>query len=425
MATRPQSTRRAHLGLLITTAVTAAALMASAVANQLSAAETADTVTRARAEDVARAARGALRQGRDAPDEALAALLDEWGADGLRFVAAFDEDGSMRASAGTPVKPVAELARRMARLPPGPELERDGAIIRVLLPIRPGRAGRPRAAAGRPPRALPAALVVELEPIMAEAIIARARLGLAISGLAALALLVLAAVFWRMSGRAAAVEAELIRDRHLATLGEMSAVLGHEIRNPLASLKGHAQLLVERLADDPRALAKAERVVAEAVRLERLTTEVLEFSRSGAIARRDVSPSEVLRRAAEVAGEGRVTLADAGAPVVFSLDGDRLEQVLVNLIRNALQASPEGANVEASVSSERRGGLRFEVRDHGTGISAEGAARLFEPFHTTKVNGTGLGLAVARRIVEAHGGAIEALNHPDGGALLTVRIPAA
>lgn len=415
--------RRAHLGLLLTTTVTAAALLASAMGNLVSAGATADTVTRARAEDVARSARGALRLGRDAPDEALAALLEEWGGEGLRFVAVFGPGGEVRASAGTPATSVEALSRRIAHLPPSPEPEREGRIIRVMVPMREG--GR-RGAGGRGPRGMtPAALVVEMEPVMAEAILARARLGLLISGAAALALLVMAAVFWRMSRRAQVAEAELVRDRHLATLGEMSAVLGHEIRNPLASLKGHAQLLVERLGDDPRSLAKAERVVAEALRLERLTTEVLEFARSGAVERRAVSPMAVLRRAADVAGEGRVTVADAEAPALFSLDADRLEQVLVNLIRNAVQASEPGAGVEASVEGDRRGGLRFEVRDHGGGLSAEASARLFEPFHTTKITGTGLGLAVARRIVEAHGGSLEATNHPEGGALLTVRIPAA
>ncbi len=419
----PLPSRRAHLGLLVTTTVTAAALLASAVGNLVSAGATADTVTRARAEDVARAARGALRSGRDAPDDALAALLEEWESEGLRFVGVFSRGGEVRAAAGSPATSVQALSRRLAHLPPSPEPEREGDIIRVTMPLR--EAGR-RSAGGHGPRGrVPAALVVEMEPVMAEAILSRARLGLLISGAAALALLVMAAFFWRLSRRAQAAEAELVRDRHLATLGEMSAVLGHELRNPLASLKGHAQLLVERLGDDARSLAKAERVVAEAVRLERLTTEVLEFARSGAVERREVSPMEVLRRAADVAGEGRVTVEDAGAPALFSLDADRLQQVLVNLIRNAVQASGDGAGVEVRAVSERRGGLRFEVRDHGAGLSAEGSARLFEPFHTTKITGTGLGLAVARRIVEAHGGSIEATNHPEGGALLTVRIPAA
>ncbi|MEZ4264856.1 MAG: ATP-binding protein [Myxococcota bacterium] len=418
----PIPSRRAHLGLLLTTTVTAAALLASAMGNLVSAGETADTVTRARAEDVARSARGALRVGRDAPEEALAALLEEWEGEGLRFVAVFRASGKLRASAGTPATSVQALSRRLANITHPPDPERDGDIIRIVAPVRdPSRPG-----VGRGPRGqMPAALVVEMEPVMAEAILSRARLGLLVSGAAALALLVMAAFFWRMSRRAQVAEAELVRDRHLATLGEMSAVLGHEIRNPLASLKGHAQLLVERLADDPRSLAKAERVVAEAVRLERLTTEVLEFSRSGAVERREVSPMAVLRRAAEVAGEGRVSVEDAGAPALFSLDADRLEQVLVNLIRNAVQASADGAVVEARAAGDRRGGLRFEVRDFGAGFSAEARARLFEPFHTTKITGTGLGLAVARRIVEAHGGSIEATNHPEGGALLTVRIPAA
>ncbi|MCB9786346.1 MAG: two-component sensor histidine kinase [Deltaproteobacteria bacterium] len=414
--------RRAHLGLLVTTVLTAMALLASAGVNQLSAAATADTVTRSRALDMARAARGALRQGRGDPGEALQTLVDEWGKEGLRYAAVFGPDGAILSEAGTPAEPVEALARRLTWLPRGPdaEPERVGDIIRVGVPIRPAGA-RGRAARG----ARPAILVVEMEPVMADAILGRARLGLVVSGAAALALLVLAAVFWRMSRRAERAEAELARDRHLAALGEMSAVLGHEIRNPLASLKGHAQLLVEKLADAPAAQAKAERVVNEALRLERLTTEVLQFARSGEVERQPASPAAVLVRAVDVAGEGRVDVDVDTAPERFSLDAVRLEQVLVNLVRNAVQASPPGARVEARAAAAPGGGLLLEVRDKGPGLPDDDVERLFEPFQTDKVRGTGLGLAVARRIVDAHGGTIRASNHPEGGAVLTVRLPAA
>ena len=94
----------------------------------------------------------------------------------------------------------------------------------------------------------------------------------------------------------------------------------------------------------------------------------------------------------------------------------------MNLLRNALEASPDGARVVATVGRDGER-LAFVIRDHGTGLPADEAERLFEPFHTTRVQGTGLGLAVARRIVELHGGRVTARTHRDGGAEFCIVIP--
>lgn len=108
------------------------------------------------------------------------------------------------------------------------------------------------------------------------------------------------------------------------------------------------------------------------------------------------------------------------------MDAARMEQVLINLLANAVQASSEGGAIDAEVAREGDQ-LVYRVRDRGEGLGALSEAELealFEPFRTERVRGTGLGLAVARRIVEAHGGRITAANHPEGGALFTVRLPA-
>jgi len=97
-----------------------------------------------------------------------------------------------------------------------------------------------------------------------------------------------------------------------------------------------------------------------------------------------------------------------------------MEQVLVNLLRNALQASPGRAAVSIGLE---QGGLIYRVRDFGDGLTADGGEHIFEPFHTTRTRGTGLGLAVARRIVELHGGRLSAANHDEGGAVFSVSIP--
>ena len=97
----------------------------------------------------------------------------------------------------------------------------------------------------------------------------------------------------------------------------------------------------------------------------------------------------------------------------------RMEQVLVNVLRNAVQSAPD-TNVDASVV-EHDGSLHFMVRDRGEGITSP--ATLFEPFHTTRARGTGLGLAICQRIVELHGGRIDASNHPGGGAVFEIVLP--
>jgi signal transduction histidine kinase len=164
-------------------------------------------------------------------------------------------------------------------------------------------------------------------------------------------------------------------------------------------------------------------VVTEATRLETLTGDLLEFARSGPIARRSSSPTDLAVEAArEVAPDGIVV--DAGsAPAQWSFDGPRLRHALVNILQNAVQASPDG-HPRLSIRSSGDT-LIFEVRDFGPGIPAGTENQLFEPFFTTRTNGTGLGLAVARRAAEGHGGTIQARNHPDGGAVFEVRIPEA
>ena len=265
-------------------------------------------------------------------------------------------------------------------------------------------------------------LIVEFEPVQARLVQRDATRTLWVGLAAAMVLLVVTAFFWRTLGRLQAAEAERQRRRRLAALGEMSAVLAHEIRNPLTSLKGHAQLLVEVLAPDSRAKKKADRVVAEAERLEGISSDLLDFVRTGPLDRRSHSPAELVRATAAELGEQRFELLLDRAPDTWSLDSGRLRQVLVNLMRNALQASPDGQAVTVTVK-RRDGALRIEVRDHGTGVPAQERERIFEPFVAGRTRGTGLGLAVSRRLVEMHGGTLTADNAPDGGALVLATIP--
>jgi two-component system sensor histidine kinase HydH len=264
--------------------------------------------------------------------------------------------------------------------------------------------------------------VVEFVPHAAQALASRALGGLILASSVAILLTSAASFIWRMGRRGEQLRLELERKEHLARLGAMSAVLAHEIRNPLASLKGHAQLLAEE-PHDPRTAAKIDRVVKDAIRLEVLTNDLLQFARSGSVHASPSSPVEVLEAAALSVDVGRVRVSTEGAPERWSLDAGRMEQVLINLLDNALRVTPEGKKVSAEVGSAGKE-LVYTVRDHGPGVPSAQRARIFDAFHTTNHRGTGLGLAVARRIVELHGGRIEVDDGPEGGAVFRVRLPA-
>ncbi len=355
-------------------------------------------------------------------------ILAELAEDGVLCFATFDETLAPVVVAGSCPAPTATLREALLGTEPGEVLDL-GSRVRVVR--RPPEHWRRRLAAEKrespeerespgPPR--PRAMLLEFEPRLSSELEASAVRTLGVGGAASLALLATAVVFWRLSLRAERLQEALERDRRLAALGEMAAVLSHEMRNPLTSMKGHAQLLAESLAPGTRERDKADRVVGDAVRLEKLTADLLTFVRARRIRRTDVDPAAVLREAAVTVDESRCDLELAEAPARWSLDPGMLHQALANLLRNALQASPDEARVTASVGREGEE-LVFAVRDRGEGIPESAQGRIFEPFHTTRVRGTGLGLTVARRIVELHGGTLTPANHPQGGAVFRAAIP--
>jgi len=358
--------------------------------------------------------------------EALGAMLDDavstQESNGLRYVAVLDRKGRILAATGES----ASLPLVDPREPGGEDrlgLVRAGSRVRMFLsrpnpgPIVPA----PRNVSPREAR--PAGMIIEFDPVIASDVTDQAG-RLLIFGLAAAAVMMLvAAVSYGISRRYERAKRRLEHERRLALLGEMSAVLAHEIRNPLASLKGHSQLLAERLPGESPDRRRADRVVLEASRIEALTTDLLDFVRTGPADRRPTAPADVLRAAAEEVDGGGFALDVRQAPEQWLLDGPRLHQALTNLLRNARQASGEGdAPPSARVTTEH-GELVMTIRDHGDGLPEGQEDRIFDPFFTTRVSGTGLGLAVARRIVELHGGELTAHNHPEGGAVFRLVFP--
>lgn len=347
----------------------------------------------------------------------LQRVLDARASSGLRYLAVVDREGRPSVEAGS-----AQMPGVMTR--PGQAVA-VGQRVRVMAPV-----GRPRRGpfnergerGERPPgmMGLPL-LVIELEPPVIATL--RAHLErIAIVATVAGAILIAFAIAWsRSAARLAAIEARTTHEQRLVALGSMSSVMAHELRNPLASLKGHAQLLVEDL-EEPQKRAKAERVVKEAERLELLTTSLLDFVRDGPIERISTPTRELVDRAIEGLARSRVDIRMSDAPERVLVDADRLARALHNVVDNALQATSDGEPIELSIETIGNE-VAMTVRDHGVGIPPGSESQIFEPFHTTRTKGTGLGLAVARRILEQHGGSLTGENHRDGGAVFQLRFP--
>jgi signal transduction histidine kinase len=241
---------------------------------------------------------------------------------------------------------------------------------------------------------------------------------------------ILSAAFQRMMRRLAQAQEEALSQSRLAVLGGVAASVAHEVRTPLSVLKASAQLLARRElpADEKERLG--ELVTAEVDRLNRVVTDLVDLARPRSPQYRRESMAAAIDRAlaffssaAERQGVVLVRdLDDGGLTVTGS--ADQLHQVLVNLLHNAMQAMEGGGGL--TVRGRRDGTwVVVEVDDTGHGFAPDALGGIFTRFRTTKAGGAGLGLVISRRIVEEHGGAIEAMNRPEGGARVRVRLPAA
>jgi two-component system sensor histidine kinase HydH len=241
-------------------------------------------------------------------------------------------------------------------------------------------------------------------------------------------LFVLALVLLRANRREARHSIEMERRQRLASLGQLAAILAHEIRTPVAAVRGYAQLLLERVEGDGQRLRDpAERIVADTSRLGRLVDDLLAYARPNPPRFASVDLGELARSAAERLGpEARAAdvriITDTPEPARVEADRDRISQALDNMVVNALRFSPAGEAVVIR-TEVGRAEVRLEVADRGPGVEPERRQAIFEPFHTTRASGTGLGLAVAQRIADEHQGAIEVLDRRDGGAVFRLTLP--
>lgn len=229
---------------------------------------------------------------------------------------------------------------------------------------------------------------------------------------------------------------ELERRSRLAALGEMAAGMAHEIRNPLGGIQLYASLLARDVAPLPESLKLVHKISAGVTHLERLVSQVLQFTREINATVIQADAAEVIDQAVELArgameAMGVTCEADGPRPFMAMVDPFLLGQAALNLLLNAAEAAGSGGWVSVRWSAFEDGGdggqggaarLRLVVADSGAGIPAHLLEKIFNPFFTTKETGTGLGLAIVHRIVEAHDGTISVRNVPGSGAEFELRI---
>ncbi len=224
------------------------------------------------------------------------------------------------------------------------------------------------------------------------------------------------------------LEKELQRSERLAALGKMAAGVAHELRNPLSSIKGLAVLLQSHLSAAGKDAETAEMLVKEVERLNRSIGELLDYAKPGQLKREPTAIAEVISKTVSLIQVDAksygisITLALADNLPPVHVDPDKLNQVLLNLLLNALQAMPDGG--ELSVRTALEGPmLVIAITDSGVGIAPENLQRVFDPYFTTKSDGTGLGLAMSAKIVEEHGGTITISSIPDRHTEVRVLLP--
>ncbi len=216
------------------------------------------------------------------------------------------------------------------------------------------------------------------------------------------------------------------------SLAKLSSAVAHQLRNPATSIGGLANLMLKKCAQDDPRLPHLQAVVDQSRRLEAIVAAVGDLTmpidqHSGPCPLRELVRQRIARAVSADPGKHLVWSVEGNVPQP-RLDASLLEKALDEILENAVEASPEGARVIAAISREdgnegTPGRIRIAVKDKGPGISPEIAPYLFDPFFTTKAVGVGMGLSLAKRLLEATGGTIRLKNRPGGGTAAIIHLP--
>ena len=225
------------------------------------------------------------------------------------------------------------------------------------------------------------------------------------------------------------LEQKVIMSEKFAALGRLSAGVAHEIRNPLNSIRGFIQYFQKKLKLEPEDFRYTELMLTEVDRLNRVISKLLAYSKPReprlGIRSADEIMDHCIRIVEREAGEAGIQIirekSAEDLPLVL-VDTDQMTQVFLNILINAIEATPSGGAVSIRARTDDQGRLQIITEDTGEGIPRENIDKLFDPFFSTKKKGTGLGLAIVKSIVEGHGGEIEVESEPGSGTRFTISI---
>ena len=224
-----------------------------------------------------------------------------------------------------------------------------------------------------------------------------------------------------------AAEAKLVEQAALAQVGQLATVVAHEVRNPLAGIKGAMQVLMSRRGTGDTELPVMREITERIDGLSELINDLMVFSRPRPLALGPVDLRAIVNEAVALVRRDpatrQVVIGVEDTPLIIRGDAEMLRAALLNLLINAAQAAGAKGRIDVTVAPVPDG-ARLTVRDNGPGIPAEIVERVFEPFFTTKARGGGLGLPIARRTAERHGGSLTLSCPPDGGTVATLVLAA-
>lgn len=226
-----------------------------------------------------------------------------------------------------------------------------------------------------------------------------------------------------------ALEEASRRQDRLAAIGRMAASIAHEIRNPLAAMRGSIQMLRAEMDDQSSQTELMEIILRESDRLNRIISDFLNYARPRSIVQAKVDVGELLREtftllrhSPEVKDHQTLEEEIPSEPLLVDADAEQLRQVFWNLARNALQAMPDGGTLRAEVSQNSHNRVRIAFSDTGRGMTPEQVEHLFEPFSST-TGGTGLGLSIVYQIIRDHGGTINVRSREGKGTTIAIELP--
>jgi len=230
------------------------------------------------------------------------------------------------------------------------------------------------------------------------------------------------------------MESLLIRSERLASMGEIAASVAHEINNPLGIIVGFTQRLLDRIPADTLNYEELKIIEQECIRCAKIIKDLLDFARPGIPHKQLLNVEEIIMNSLKLieyqARKHSIRMRHhISQGIEVEIDPDKFRQVLVNILLNAIQAMPQGGTLDISLRIQGhhdgfvQGCACIEIADTGVGIPEENLSHIFEPFFSTKRNGTGLGLSLSKRIIDAHGGNLELESEEGKGTQVTIRLP--